>query len=65
MLTIKIYMITYKHINKEDQHMKTIIFLICLFSILWVLGKMQESDFNQCVEAGLQSEETCRIYAYK
>lgn len=45
--------------------MKTIVFLICLFSILWALGKMQESDFNQCVEAGLQSEETCIIYAYR
>lgn len=44
--------------------MKIIVFAVSLLLILFILGKMQENSFNNCIESGLQSEETCRFYSY-
>lgn len=35
-----------------------------LILIMWLFGIMQQQAFDDCINAGIQSEETCRNYSY-
>ena len=37
--------------------------VIILFGAFYFTGKMGQKAFDDCMAAGVQSEETCRFYA--
>ena len=44
--------------------MKYVAIVLILLAFAYINGKMQESAFNDCINGGIQSEETCRLYTY-
>lgn len=44
--------------------MKIALIISGIIVIMWLFGQMQQKSFEECVEAGIQSEETCRNYSY-
>ena len=44
--------------------MKYIAIILILLAFACINGKMQESAYDDCIKAGIQSKETCRLYTY-
>lgn len=44
--------------------MKYITIILILLAFAYINGKMQKSAYEDCTKAGIQSEETCRLYTY-
>ena len=43
--------------------MKYIVIILILLAFAYINGKMQKSAFDDCMKAGVQSEETCLYYS--
>ena len=43
--------------------MKYIVIMLILVAFAYINGKMQQSTYDDCIKAGIQSEQTCLYYS--
>ena len=43
--------------------MKYIVIMLILVAFAYINGKMQQSTYDDCIKAGIQSKQTCLYYS--
>lgn len=44
--------------------MRVTFMVVGLILTMWLIGQMQQKSFEDCMNAGIQSEDTCKLYSY-